>query len=59
LVLILNYGFGYNPLNRLSYDFSILTQGLFALNERPINPPTYFITDIFVLFSIIALFTQK
>lgn len=59
LVLIFNYGFGYNPLNRLSYDWSIILEGLFSLNSPPINPPTYFIRDIFILFSIIALITQK
>jgi hypothetical protein len=59
LVLIFNYGFGYNPLNRLSYDWSIIFEGLFSLNSPPINPPTYFIRDIFILFSIIALITQK
>lgn len=59
LVLIFNYGFGYNPLNRLSYDWSIVLEGLFSLNSPPINPPTYFIRDIFILFSIIALITQK
>ena len=50
LVLIFNYGFGYNPLNRLSYDWSIVLEGLFSLNSPPINPPTYFIRDIFILF---------
>lgn len=59
LVLISNYVFGYNPLHRLAYDYTIITEGLFALNGPPINPPTYFIRDIFVIFSIIALFTQK
>lgn len=59
LVLIFNYGFGYNPLNRLSYDWSIVLEGLFSLNSPPINPPTYFIRDIFILFSMIAFITQK
>lgn len=59
LALIFNYVFDYNLLNRLAYNFSILTEGLFALNSPPINPPTYFIRDIFVIFSIIALFAQK
>lgn len=59
LVLASNYIFGYNPLNRLSYNYTILTEGLFALNSPPINPPTYFIRDIFVIFSIIALISQK
>lgn len=59
LVLVANYFFEYNALNRLSYNYSLITEGLFALNSVPINPPTYFIRDIFVIFSIIALVTQK
>lgn len=59
LVFLFNYVFGYNALNRLSFDLSIITEGIFTLNEPPINPPTYFIRDIFVIFSIISLFTQR
>lgn len=59
LVLTANFVFGYNALNRLTYDFSLITEGILALNSPPINPPTYFIRDIFIIFSIIALFTQK
>lgn len=59
LVLIFNYVLGYNALNRLSFDWSIISEGVFALNSAPINPPTYFIRDIFLIFSVIALFTQK
>ncbi len=59
LVLFVYYILGYNPLNRLSFDLSLITEGLFSLNSAPINPPTYFIRDIFVIFSIIALVTQK
>lgn len=59
LVLLFNFVFGYNPLNRLTYDISIVSEGILALNSPPINPPTYFIRDIFIVFSIIALFTQK
>jgi len=59
MVLIFNYFFGYNALNRLTYDSSLILEGLFSLNTPPINPPTYFIRDIFIIFSIIALFSQK
>lgn len=59
LVLILNFVFDYNTLNRLTYDYTLILEGLFSLNNPPLNPPTYFIRDIFVIFSIIALFTQK
>jgi hypothetical protein len=36
-----------------------LIDGIFSLNTTPINPPTYFIRDIFIIFSIIALVTQR
>ncbi len=29
LVLLANYGFGYNALNRINYDFSMITEGIF------------------------------
>ncbi len=59
LVLVANYGFGYNALNRIGYDFSIITEGIFALNSPPINPPTYFIRDIFIIFVLIELIKSK
>jgi hypothetical protein len=49
----------YNPLNRLSLDRSLFLEGLLSLNSPPINPPTYFIRDIFIIFSVISLITQK
>ncbi|PID68699.1 MAG: hypothetical protein CR968_01130 [Flavobacteriia bacterium] len=59
LVLGANYFLGYDTLNRLTYDYSIITEGVFALNHPPIDPPTYFIRDIFVIFLIIALVTER
>lgn len=59
LALIAYYVFGFNTLNRLSFDVSLITEGIFSFNSPPINPPTYFIRDIFIIFSIIALITQK
>ena len=59
MVLFCNYVLEFNSLNRLSYDFSLITEGIFALNSPPINPPTYFVRDIFVIFSIIALITKR
>lgn len=59
LVLFANYILGYNTLNRLSFDFTLITEGIFSFNSPPINPPTYFIRDIFIIFSIIALVNQK
>lgn len=59
LVLVAYYVFGVNFLNRLSFDYKLITEGLFALNSPPINPPTYFIRDIFIIFCIISLMTQR
>lgn len=59
LVLITNFIFDYNALNRLEYNYTLITEGILTLNEPPINPPTYFIRDIFVLFCILSLFTQR
>ena len=49
----------YNPLNRLSLDSSLILEGIFSLNSPPINPPTYFIRDILIIFSIISLISHK
>jgi|SRR5690554_182312 len=59
LVLLANYGFGYNALNRMTYDFSMITEGVFSLNFPPINPPTYFIRDIFVIFVLIEFVRNR
>src|SRR5690606_22962716 len=59
LVLLANYGFGYNALNRMTYDFSMITEGVFSLNFPPINPPTYFIRDIFVVFVLIEFVRNR
>lgn len=57
-VLILNY-FGYNFLNRLTFDSTIITEGLFSLHSPPINPPTYFIRDLFMIFCLISLYKRN
>ena len=51
--------FGYDFLNRLSFDLSLIINGLFSLNSEPINPPTFFIRDIFLLFCVISLFKKN
>ncbi len=48
-----------NFLNRLTFDYSLLTNGLFSLNAAPVNPPTYFIRDIFIVFVLIELLFRK
>ncbi|MEA4985163.1 hypothetical protein SDC9_30177 [bioreactor metagenome] len=63
LVILLNlisfYVFGYNFLNRLAYDYTLFTDGLLSLNSPPINPPTYFVRDIFIIFCLIELIRNK
>lgn len=59
LVLSAKYLFDFNFLNRLSFDFSLITEGILSLNSPPINPPTYFIRDIFVIFVLIELIKNK
>ncbi|MCO6148044.1 hypothetical protein [Flavobacterium sp. NRK1] len=56
-VLLIN-AFGYNFLNRLTYDYTLITEGLFSLHKPPINPPTYFIRDLFIVFCFLSL-TRK
>ena len=46
-------------LNRIDYDYSIITQGIFSLDSAPINPPTFFIRDLFILFCFISLFRKN
>jgi len=57
-VLTFKY-FGFNFLNRLSFDYTLFTEGLLSLNSAPINPPTYFIRDLFVIFLLVDLFRNK
>ncbi len=58
-VLFLNYIFDYNVLNRLEYNSILITEGILSLNSPPINPPTYFIRDIFIVFVLIELFFRR
>ncbi|QYJ69339.1 acyltransferase family protein [Flavobacterium litorale] len=57
-VLIIN-ALGYNYLNRLQYDYTLITEGLLSLHSPPINPPTYFIRDLFVIFCLLALLRKN
>jgi len=59
MTVLAYYLFNYNFLNRLSFDYHIITEGLFALNSPPINPPTYFIRDLFIVFTIIELIRYR
>ncbi|MFT2008805.1 acyltransferase family protein [Pontibacter sp. 13R65] len=57
--VLLLHSFGYNILNRIPYDYRLIQEGVFSLNVAPINPPTYFIRDLFVVFAIIELIVRK
>lgn len=60
LITLLGSAFGLHFLNRFSFsDPSIIYNGLLSFYTPPINPPTYFIRDIFVLFLIIDAFKNK
>ena len=59
LVLIANYFLNINLLNRLTYDHTLVTEGILSLNSPPINPPTYFIRDLFVIFTILEIIKNK
>lgn len=48
-----------NYLDRLSFDYKLITDGIFAINDVPVNPPTYFIRDIFIVFVGVELLLNK
>ncbi|MFN3404598.1 MAG: hypothetical protein ACK40G_10920 [Cytophagaceae bacterium] len=50
---------GYNFLNRLQFDFTLFTEGMLSLSSPPINPPTYFIRDLFVVFMLLDLVLNR
>ncbi|MFU8813236.1 MAG: hypothetical protein ACNA78_09720 [Balneolaceae bacterium] len=58
-VLAFYYLLDINFLNRLSFDYTLLTEGILALSVAPINPPTFFIRDIFVVFVLIEFAFRK
>ena len=57
-VLIIHW-LGYDYLNRLSFDYTLITEGLLSLNSPPVNPPTYFIRDLFIVFILLELVVNK
>ncbi|MDF2456846.1 MAG: hypothetical protein K0R51_2839 [Cytophagaceae bacterium] len=59
IACLLFYFMDIDILNRLDFNASLISEGVFALNGPPINPPTYFIRDIFVIFMLIELFKNK
>ena len=59
LVVIANFIFEINFLNRLDFNFDLIFEGILALNSPPINPPTFFIRDIFIIFVLIEIFRNK
>ncbi|WP_196889397.1 acyltransferase family protein [Aureivirga sp. CE67] len=57
-VLIFNF-LGYNFLERYNYDLTMIYNGLFSINDYPINPPTYFIRDLFIVFLLVELILKR
>lgn len=51
--------FHQNYLQHLSFDSTLLTEGILALHSPPINPPTYFIRDLFVVFVCIEMIKKR
>lgn len=59
MTLVFYYGFDFDLLNRLSFNYTLLTEGLLSLNSPPINPPTYFIRDMFIIFTLIEFVRNR
>lgn len=59
LVLIANFVFDINFLNRLVFDLNLFLDGVISLKSPPINPPTFFIRDIFIIFVLIEIFMNR
>ena len=50
---------GLDFLNRLTFDLSLIYDGIFSISRAPINPPTFFIRDIFVIFVMIETIRSR
>ena len=59
IVSVIFVFFDLNYLNRLSFDSGLILEGIFSLNSPPINPPTYFIRDIFIIFVLVEILINK
>lgn len=51
--------FGIELLNRFAFDWAIIYDGLLSISSAPVNPPTYFIRDIFVIFVMIETIRSR
>ncbi|WHT37827.1 hypothetical protein QNH98_11790 [Myroides sp. mNGS23_01] len=59
LVLFAYFVFHQNYLQRLTFDSTLFTEGILALHSPPINPPTYFIRDLFLVFVCIEMIKNR
>jgi peptidoglycan/LPS O-acetylase OafA/YrhL len=59
LAFLAHYIFSISFSERVIFDYTMITEGLLSLNSPPINPPTYFVRDIFIIFTIIELIRRK
>ena len=59
IVSVIFVFFDLNYLNRLSFDSGLILEGILSMNSPPINPPTYFIRDIFIIFVLVEILINK
>ncbi len=59
IVLLANILFDLDYLVRLGYDIRLFLDGILSLSSPPINPPTFFIRDIFIIFVLIEVVINK
>ena len=57
--VIIAYYFGYDYLNRLDIGMELIWNGLLSVSAAPVNPPTYFIRDLFVIFLLIETIRSR
>ncbi len=59
LVLLAYYLFNIDFLNRLGFDINLFIEGILSLNSPPINSPTFFVRDIFIIFVLIEVVINR
>jgi len=59
IVLLFSQVFNIDYLNRLGFNASLFYEGILSLNSPPINPPTFFIRDIFIIFVLIEVILNR
>tara|TARA_R100000388_G_scaffold94968_1_gene84601 strand:+ start:30622 stop:31503 length:882 start_codon:yes stop_codon:yes gene_type:complete len=57
--VVIAHFFGIDVLNRLDVGIELITNGLFSISAAPVNPPTYFIRDLFIIFMIVEVLRSR